>query len=167
MTNIGDRLRQYREDAGLSRYELAVQAGVHPETVENIEKERVKHPRWLTIRLLARRLGIDALDLAGNVQQEQEGCVADNVSKYQVEIEVNEVYRIIRVDCRTAELPGKILSFETAWASEDPHVRDVVTHPDDDHEIMTYANKNEAIGEAMTSLRDHFDNHERYHPVRD
>ena len=51
-------------------------------------------------------------------------------------------------------------SYETAW-HDNPEIPLIVS-PDDGHEIMTYEDRDQALGELLTSVRDHFDDATRY-----
>lgn len=85
---------------------------------------------------------------------------------YAVIVTVNDDNGIVNVTSHAAHLPGKTLSFETAWCPDslhDCHPEGCVARdPSDGHEIMTYDDKDQAIGEAMTSLRDSIDCDDRY-----
>jgi transcriptional regulator with XRE-family HTH domain len=58
----GEKLRQLREGRFLSHRELAVQAGVSPTTILNLEKGAAE-PQRRTIRKLAQALGIEPAEL--------------------------------------------------------------------------------------------------------
>ena len=93
------------------------------------------------------------------------------MQKYTATITIDDEHGIVNVDCTAEYLPGKKLSFETAWdnASGDQTFTTedtgMVIHPSHGHTVMTYDNKDEAIGEAMTSLRNCFDKDEWYRPA--
>ena len=57
MMDFPTRLRTLRERAGLSQGQLAREAGLSEWTVMRLEQGR-NQPRWMTLRLLARRLGV-------------------------------------------------------------------------------------------------------------
>lgn len=96
----------------------------------------------------------------------------ENKKLYGVIVVIDDDNGIVNVTSIPAHMPGKMLSFETAWLTNNDqqaisHHADhqpypMVIHPVGHHKIMTYDDRDEAIGEAMTSLRDHIDNDERY-----
>jgi transcriptional regulator with XRE-family HTH domain len=55
---FADRLRQLRQDAGLTIKVLAEKAGMHHEGVAQLERGRRK-PTWDTVQALAKALGVD------------------------------------------------------------------------------------------------------------
>jgi len=55
---VGKKLRALREDRDLTRVQLAVRAGVAPETIEQIETVEGREPSLETLRRLARALGV-------------------------------------------------------------------------------------------------------------
>jgi len=59
-----DNLRKRREDAGLSRFKLAMAAGVTPETIEGIEMKGTATSVENALRL-AQALGTTVEDLMG------------------------------------------------------------------------------------------------------
>lgn len=60
---IGRRIRQLREDAGLTREKLAYEAGLKSKShISGLEKGLVR-PTIPTLQMLAERLGVDLLDL--------------------------------------------------------------------------------------------------------
>jgi transcriptional regulator with XRE-family HTH domain len=54
---FGERLRELREQAGLSQEALARAAGISTSTVSKME-QRTIDPSWSTVRALARALGV-------------------------------------------------------------------------------------------------------------
>ena len=60
----GDRIRAYRERAGLSLSELAERTGLRPSAVSNWE-HGLTYPQYRGIKLLCRILGCSADDLLG------------------------------------------------------------------------------------------------------
>jgi tetratricopeptide (TPR) repeat protein/transcriptional regulator with XRE-family HTH domain len=56
----GRRLRQRREDAGLSQEEVADRSGLSVRTVSNVERGSIRTPHPRTIRLLGEALGLPA-----------------------------------------------------------------------------------------------------------
>lgn len=63
-TEAGRRLREAREQAGLTQPELAMRAGVSVTSVRNLETGRYDHPHSATVERVAQALGlaIDSLD---------------------------------------------------------------------------------------------------------
>jgi transcriptional regulator with XRE-family HTH domain len=59
---IGTQLRAARERALLTQEELAARAEVQPLAISRIETDQVE-PRYSTIRMLARALGVDSAEL--------------------------------------------------------------------------------------------------------
>lgn len=53
---VGRTVRILRQDAGMKQYELAARAKVHPQTINRIEKGRVR-PDLATLQRLADALG--------------------------------------------------------------------------------------------------------------
>lgn len=84
------------------------------------------------------------------------------MATYRVTITINDADRIVNVDATAEHLPNKHLRLETAWAPEGADVYWTARHPDDGHEIMTYEDRDQAIGEALTSLRDTVDADAQY-----
>jgi transcriptional regulator with XRE-family HTH domain len=60
---LAARLRALREQAGLSREQLAASAGVAVATVRNIETGSVVEPGYFTVMALTRALGAEHADL--------------------------------------------------------------------------------------------------------
>ena len=58
LRRFGPRLRALRQAAGLSRAQLAAQAGLHPLTVGALEAGR-QTPQWTTLKKLAGALGVN------------------------------------------------------------------------------------------------------------
>ncbi len=55
---VGKKLRALREAQELTRVELAVKAGLAPETIEAIEVKEGREPSLETLRRLAKALGV-------------------------------------------------------------------------------------------------------------
>jgi transcriptional regulator with XRE-family HTH domain len=55
---LADRIKALREAAGLSQMALAVRAGIALSALTKIEQGAAQHPRYDTIRAIARALGI-------------------------------------------------------------------------------------------------------------
>jgi len=70
-----NKLKELRKEAGLSRFRLAVEAGLTPGAVMNLERGIVS-PRAMTIKLLARalakRLGRSEAEVALELLEEVE-----------------------------------------------------------------------------------------------
>ena len=77
---------------------------------------------------------------------------------YSVLIVVDNEHRIARAKIVSDQHAGT-QSYETAWHENETVT---ITSPEDGHEIMTYDEKEEALGELLTSVRDHFDDATRY-----
>src|SRR6202050_5801064 len=56
----GRRLRQRREDAGLSQEEVADRSGLGVRTVSNVDRGSIRTPHPRTIRMLGEALGLPA-----------------------------------------------------------------------------------------------------------
>lgn len=54
---LAERLHRLRDEAGLTQYELAKEAGIRPEVVSRIENGKVTDPPISTVIGLARVLG--------------------------------------------------------------------------------------------------------------
>lgn len=63
---IGDRLREARDDRGLTQEELAERAGVARDTIAKLEQGQRRTARITTLTALAMALGITPADLLGN-----------------------------------------------------------------------------------------------------
>ena len=63
-TASGNRIRLYRERAGLSQVELAERAGLKPSTVSNWE-QGLAYPQYRGIKILCKIFGCSADDLLG------------------------------------------------------------------------------------------------------
>jgi transcriptional regulator with XRE-family HTH domain len=59
MTTFGERLRQLRQDAGVTQQELARRSGVNYYTLRNYEQDR-RDPFWRNVFDLAGGLGVSA-----------------------------------------------------------------------------------------------------------
>ncbi len=70
---LGDRIKQRREELGLSQRELAQQAGVPQPTISDLERGRQKDVTTTYARRLARALGVTADYLIGMYDNESEG----------------------------------------------------------------------------------------------
>jgi len=62
VVQIGERLRQLREERALRQDELAERAGIGKNTVNRLEKNHTE-PHMTTIRKLARALQVDPAEL--------------------------------------------------------------------------------------------------------
>jgi len=56
---LGDRIRELREAAGLTRERLAHEAGITLSTLQKLEQGHVIDPNWSTVRALAIVLNVD------------------------------------------------------------------------------------------------------------
>jgi putative transcriptional regulator len=54
------RLRQLRQQAGMTQAELAEAAGVHSQSIIKLESGEYE-PKWQTVRALAKALGVSVL----------------------------------------------------------------------------------------------------------
>lgn len=91
---------------------------------------------------------------------------------YAVLVVIDDDAGIVDVSSHSGQGHGT-QRYQTAWFKDDGTQRlstdgvetddeGQVLHPEYGHEIMTYNDRDEAIGEAMTSLRDHVDDEDRY-----
>ena len=71
--NLGKRLKQYRELAGLSQNELSKRADVPRPTISNVESGEQTGLTLENARKLARALGVTIDLLAGPGEDEEEG----------------------------------------------------------------------------------------------
>jgi transcriptional regulator with XRE-family HTH domain len=76
VTQLGQRLRQYRELADLSQNELAKRSGVPRPTITNVESGEQVGLTLENARKLARALGITIDMLAGKGEEESEALAA-------------------------------------------------------------------------------------------
>ncbi len=65
LESFGERLRRYREAAGLSQEELAERAGISGKAIGALERGERRRPYPATIRQIADALGLDEADRAG------------------------------------------------------------------------------------------------------
>lgn len=71
-STFGERLKELREAAGLSQYALAKKSGVTGQAISKLEKGE-SEPSWLTVRKLARALGVTVSDFdVGDLPGEEE-----------------------------------------------------------------------------------------------
>jgi transcriptional regulator with XRE-family HTH domain len=63
-TGFGRRLREAREQKGLTQKQLADTAGTHVNTVARLEREE-QEPAWPLVLKLAKALGVDCTAFAG------------------------------------------------------------------------------------------------------
>lgn len=68
---IGDRLRELRQEAGLTQFDLAIKAGVKPASLSRWESGKVKKVSHDALQKLAAALGVDAALLAGPAGESQ------------------------------------------------------------------------------------------------
>lgn len=61
---FGEKLRQLREERGLTLHELAQQAGLHQSTISRLETDLHRRPHMETFILLARGFGVSIQELA-------------------------------------------------------------------------------------------------------
>lgn len=61
---FGERLRQLREERGLTLYDLAQQAGLHQSTISRLETDVHRRPHMETFIMLARGFGVSIQELA-------------------------------------------------------------------------------------------------------
>lgn len=61
-----NEIARLRKEAGLSRYRLAVMAGVTEKTIRNYEAEGVENARYGAVKRLAHALGVLMEDLEGD-----------------------------------------------------------------------------------------------------
>ncbi|WP_315854155.1 helix-turn-helix transcriptional regulator [Gemmata palustris] len=74
---FGERLKELREAAALSQYALAKKSGVSKQAISLLEKGE-SEPAWVTVRKLARALGISVSDFdVGNLPGEADNDDAD------------------------------------------------------------------------------------------
>ncbi|WP_089936037.1 helix-turn-helix domain-containing protein [Candidatus Entotheonella palauensis] len=73
---FGERLKMFRELAGLSQGELARKAGIHRATITAVENGRQANVNVFTARSLARALEISIDMLVGDSESELEPAVA-------------------------------------------------------------------------------------------
>jgi transcriptional regulator with XRE-family HTH domain len=64
VTHVGEMVRHYRSEAGMTQEILARKAGVSPTTVVRLESGEIRQPRPATLRKIAAALGIEASLLA-------------------------------------------------------------------------------------------------------
>jgi transcriptional regulator with XRE-family HTH domain len=57
-STFGERLRSYREEAGLSQYALAKKSGLTKQAVSRLEGG-TRHPGWETVQRLVLALGLE------------------------------------------------------------------------------------------------------------
>lgn len=69
-TDFGPRLRALRTARGLSIPELAAAAGLHPQTVQQLELGMSSEPRRPTLAALARALKLSDRDLGALVKSD-------------------------------------------------------------------------------------------------
>ena len=64
---FGGRLKQLREQAGLTQQELADRAGMHRFGVAKLERDE-RQPSWATVQALAKALGTSCLAFEGTAE---------------------------------------------------------------------------------------------------
>ncbi|TKI57002.1 helix-turn-helix transcriptional regulator [Brevibacillus antibioticus] len=62
-TTLGELIKNYREQAGITLSELARKAGISKAAISRIERERTKRPQFTTIKPIADILGISLMEL--------------------------------------------------------------------------------------------------------
>jgi predicted RNase H-like HicB family nuclease/DNA-binding XRE family transcriptional regulator len=63
MEHVGETIRHYRKQAGLSQEELARKAGIAPTSIVRLESGEVRSPRLSTLHKLSRALQIPVAEL--------------------------------------------------------------------------------------------------------
>lgn len=85
-----------------------------------------------------------------------------DIKRYSVEIHVDRTHHVVTVISRAAHLPEMRLAFQTAWGDDDEQA------PPSNGAyragMVAYDDYDEAVTEAMTDLREHFDDDNRYRP---
>jgi DNA-binding XRE family transcriptional regulator len=70
---FGERLKDLRERAGLNQPALADKAGLTKQAINKLEKGE-SEPSWITVRRLARALGVSVLEFdVGDLPGEEDG----------------------------------------------------------------------------------------------
>ena len=57
-SHFGARLRELREESGMTQAQIAERAGLHPQGVVKLERGE-REPAWATVVALAEALGVD------------------------------------------------------------------------------------------------------------
>jgi hypothetical protein len=91
-----------------------------------------------------------------------------DIKRYSIEVHVDRTHHVVTVISRAAHLPEMRLAFQAAWGDDDdagpPSDADMTGRQAYRRDIVTYDDYDEAVTEAMTDLREHFDDDTRYRP---
>lgn len=63
MEHVGEAIRHYRQEAGITQEELASRAGLSPTSIVRLERREIKAPRVSTLDAIARALVINPAKL--------------------------------------------------------------------------------------------------------
>ena len=66
LSEFGSRIKQFRQDQGISAEELSRRSGVNMKTIYQIEHSDQENPRIDTIQRIADGLGVSLTDLLSN-----------------------------------------------------------------------------------------------------
>jgi transcriptional regulator with XRE-family HTH domain len=109
--DFGERLRQLREEKGLSMRQLAERSGVDVGVVSRVERGQYKPPKIGTIEKLARALDLseaekeELLRLSGRLEPESTGTEL-SVARVEADQEVRE--RLAAVEERVRHLEERL-----------------------------------------------------------
>lgn len=78
---------------------------------------------------------------------------------YVIIVQVDDEHQTVTALLKATHIRRGNQSYQTAWSADSD---EAVLDPQDGHEIMTYDDRDSAIGELMTSVRDNFDNDSKY-----
>src|SRR5262245_42475891 len=73
LPTFADRLKDLRETAGISQYELAKRSGLSRQALSNLELGN-REPTWETVRTLARALGVSVAEFDSGEPQRALGA---------------------------------------------------------------------------------------------
>lgn len=85
-----------------------------------------------------------------------------DIKRYSVEVHIDRTHHVVTVISRAAHLPEMRLAFQTAWGDDDGH--ETPANGAYRAGIVLYDDYDEAVGEALTNLREYIDQDDRYRP---
>ncbi len=60
---IGEKIKEYRIKNNLTETTLSRKTGLHPRTIEYIEKGKLNNPRLSTLKVISKALDVNVKDL--------------------------------------------------------------------------------------------------------
>ena len=108
--SFAERLKRIRESKGLTKYRLAKLSGMDIAYVSQLEQGEVKHPRYDTLKSLARGLEVSVGELAGESPRTPDELLSDFESAMKAYIPVYDSCCLVKNAPRLTGLPIPVSS---------------------------------------------------------